>query len=48
MRIEIGLNTLTSWTLGIMYIPGEDPIYGEYQELEIGLLIFYLSFKVYI
>ena len=48
MRIEFGINTLKSWTLGVTYSPGEDPIYGEFQELEIGLLVCYLSIKVYI
>lgn len=48
MRIEFGLNNLKTWTLGFIYAPGEDPVYGEFQELEIGLLIFYISFKVYI
>jgi len=48
MRIEFGINSFTTWTLGLIYSPGEDEVYGKYQEFEIGLLIFYLSFKVYI
>jgi hypothetical protein len=48
MSLEFGVNNLTSWALGVIYSPGEDPVYGEFQEFEIGLLIFYISVKVYI
>jgi hypothetical protein len=48
MVIEIGFNTLTNWTIGLAYVPGEDLEGDEFQEFEIGLGFFYISFKVYV